>query len=349
MLPHELEPIIADVKEFLGKDVKLGIHAHNDSGVANAIALEALRNGVTMIQGTMNGFGERCGNSDLTTILPVLKLKMGIDCISDESLKNLTKVSHYINEMANLPGNDDQPFVGRYAFSHKGGVHISAMRKDEKTYEHINPEIVGNMRNIKISDLSGRSSVLHMAKKFGINLPENNPKVGAILKVIKDKENQGYTYEGAEGSLEIIIKSMDMNIEDPNYYRNKFFELEGFRVLTEMYKENLISEATIKVKVEGREYHTAAEGNGPVNALDNALKKALIHFYPSLEEIDLSDFKVRIINQAGTASIVRVLAETHDDENSWGTIGAHENIIVASWDAIVDSYIYKLLKKERNW
>jgi 2-isopropylmalate synthase len=140
-----------------------------------------------------------------------------------------------------------------------------------------------------------------------------------------------------------------MNIEDPNYYRNKFFELEGFRVLTEMYKENLISEATIKVKVEGREYHTAAEGNGPVNALDNALKKALIHFYPSLEEIDLSDFKVRIINQAGTASIVRVLAETHDDENSWGTIGAHENIIVASWDAIVDSYIYKLLKKERNW
>jgi 2-isopropylmalate synthase len=349
LLPNELEPIITDVKEHLGKDVKLGIHSHNDSGVANAIALEALRHGVKMIQGTMNGFGERCGNTDLTTILPVLKLKMGIECISDDTLKNLTEVSHYIYEMANLPSNPDQPFVGRHAFSHKGGVHISAMRKDVRTYEHINPELVGNDRNIKISDLAGKSSILHMAEKFGIHLPENNPKVAAILEVIKEKENNGFTYEGAEGSLEIIMRSMDMNIEDPNYYRNKFFELEGFRVLTEMYKDNLISEATVKVKVEGKDYHTAAEGNGPVNALDNALKKALIHFYPSLEEIDLSDFKVRIIDQAGTASIVRVLTETHDDEHRWGTIGAHGNIIVASWDALVDSYIYKLLKKDSNW
>ena len=184
-----------------------------------------------------------------------------------------------------------------------------------------------------------------MAKKFGIHLPETNPKVDAILKVIKEKENQGYSYEGAEGSLEIIMRSMDMNIEDPNYYRNKFFQLEGFRVLTEMYKENLISEATIKVEVEDDVLHTVSDGNGPVNALDNALKKALLHFYPSLKEISLSDFKVRIINQAGTASKVRVIVETQDKESDWATIGTHENIIVASWYALVDSYIYKLLKE----
>ena len=348
LLPYEIDSIFSEVEDRLGK-IPIGIHAHNDSGLANAIAIEAYRQGARMIQGTMNGFGERCGNTDLTTIIPILKLKMGIECVSDENLRNLTEVSHYIYEQANLPRNDDQPFVGKNAFSHKGGVHVSAMEKDVRTYEHINPELVGNLRNIKVSELAGKSSILHMAKNFEIPLTERNPKVTAILDVIKNKENQGYSFEGAEGSLEIIMRSMDMNIQDPNYYRNKFFELEGFRVLTEMYKENLISEATIKVKVEGKEFHTAADGNGPVNALDNALKKALAYFYPSLEEIDLTDFKVRIINQEGTASKVRVLAETHDKESSWGTIGAHENIIVASWDALVDSYIFKLLKDKSNW
>jgi len=348
MLPPEVGPIFEEVKDHLGK-VPLGIHAHNDSGMANAIALEAYHSGARMIQGTMNGFGERCGNTDLSTIIPVLKIKMGVDCISDEDLKNLYEVAHFIYEEANLPSISDQPFVGKNAFSHKGGVHISAMRKDVRTYEHINPGLVGNIRNIKISELAGKSSIVHMAKKFGIHLKEENPKLGAIINVIKEKEKDGYAYEGAEGSLEIIMRSMDMNINDPNYYREKFFELEGFRVLTEMYKDNLISEATVKLKVEGNDYHTAANGNGPVNALDNALKKALIHFYPSIKDITLSDFKVRIIDQAGTASIVRVLAETHDEENSWGTIGAHGNIIVASWDALVDSYIFKLLKDKSNW
>jgi 2-isopropylmalate synthase len=348
LLPHELAPILSEVRNHIGK-VPLGIHAHNDSGLANAIALEAYHQGLQMIQGTMNGFGERCGNTDLTTIIPILQIKMGIDCIPNEGLGNLTKVSHFVYEMANLPGDTAQPFVGKDAFSHKGGVHISAMLKDVKTYEHINPELVGNTRDIKISELAGKSSVLHMSKKFNLPLTEENPKVQAILDILKEKENQGYSFEGAEGSLEILMRSMDMNIKDPNYYRNKFFELEGFRVLTEMYKDTLLSEATIKVKVEGQEFHTAAEGNGPVNALDNALKKALVHFYPSIKEIDLSDFKVRIIAQAGTASVVRVLAETYDKEGSWGTIGAHENIIVASWDALVDSYIYKLLKNKANW
>jgi len=349
LLPFELKSIFQEDKNHLGNNIPIGIHAHNDSGLANAIALEAYRQGARMIQGTMNGFGERCGNTDLTTIIPILKLKMNVDCISNENLQNLTEVSHFIYEEANLPRNDDQPFVGKNAFSHKGGVHISAMRKDVRTYEHINPELVGNSRNIKISELAGKSSILHMAKRFGIHLTEDNPKVRAIIQVIKEKESQGYAYEGAEGSLEIIMRSMDMNINDPNYYREKFFELEGFRVLTEMYKDKLISEATVKLKVGGKEYHTAADGNGPVNALDNALKKALIHFYPSIKEITLSDFKVRIINQAGTASIVRVLAETHDTEGKWGTIGAHGNIIVASWDALVDSYIFKLLKNKSNW
>ncbi|MFX1274512.1 MAG: citramalate synthase [Promethearchaeota archaeon] len=348
ILPHELKPIISEVKSCVG-NVPLGIHAHNDSGMANAIALEAYLQGVEMIQGTLNGFGERCGNTDLTTILPVLKLKMNVDCISDHDLQNLTEVSHFIYEMANLPGAPDQPFVGKNAFSHKAGMHISAMLKNLRTYEHINPDVVGNTRDIKVSELAGKSSVLHMAEKFKLPLTADNPKVKAILDVLKEKENQGYSFEGAEGSLEILMRSMDMSIQDPNYYRNKFFNLEGFRVLTEMYKDTLLSEATIKVKVGNDHFHTAAEGNGPVNALDNALKKALVYFYPSIKEIDLSDFKVRIINQAGTASVVRVLAETHDNEGAWGTIGAHENIIVASWDALVDSYVYKLLKNKANW
>ncbi|MGV9172352.1 MAG: citramalate synthase [Promethearchaeia archaeon] len=348
LLPHELGSILEDINDVI-LEINLGIHAHNDSGMANGIALEAYNHGVQLIQGTINGFGERCGNTDLTTLLPVFKLKMGVDCIDDENLMNLTEVSHFVNEMANLQGNPDQPFVGKNAFSHKGGVHASAILKNAKTYEHINPEKVGNVRDIKVSELAGKSSILHMAEKFDIPLTEDNPKVREILKVIKKKENQGYSYEGAEGSLEIIMRSMDMNIQDPNYYRKKFFELEGFRVLTERYKENLISEATIKLKVGGKEFHTAAEGNGPVNALDNALKKSLCHFYPSIKEINLSDFKVRIISQAGTASTVRVLAETHDKEGTWGTIGAHENIIVASWDALVDSYIFKLLKEKSNW
>ncbi|MFX1313744.1 MAG: citramalate synthase [Promethearchaeota archaeon] len=348
LLLDESGPIFDEVKNFLGKDIQLGIHAHNDCGLANAVALKAFNYGFKMIQGTMNGFGERCGNTDLTTILPILKLKMGVDCISDENLENITKISHYIYEMANLIADNYQPFVGRNAFSHKGGVHISAMRKNSKTYEHINPELVGNSRNIKVSELAGKSSILHMSKKFDIPLKEDNPKIAAILSVIKEKEKEGYAYDGAEGSLEIIMRSMDMNIQDPDYYRKKFFELEGFRVLTELYKDNLISEATIKVKVKDQEFHTAADGVGPVNALDNALKKALVYFYPSIKDIHLSDFKVRIINQEGTASKVRVLAETFDNVDSWGTIGAHENIIVASWDALVDSYIYKLIKEKVN-
>ncbi len=348
LLPHELKSIIDEVKNRV-RDVPLGIHAHNDSGMANAIALEAYLQGVRMIQGTINGFGERCGNTDLTTILPILKLKMNVDCISLQDLRNMTEVSHFIYEMANLPGVPDQPFVGKNAFSHKGGIHISGILKNSKTYEHVDPHVIGNVRDIKMSELAGKSSVLHMSEKFKLPLTPDNPKVKAILNVLKEKENQGYSYEGAEGSLEILMRSMDMNIQDPNYYRNKFFNLEGFRVLTEMYKDTLLSEATIKVNVGDDHFHTAADGNGPVNALDNALKKALVYFYPGIKEIGLSDFKVRIIDQAGTASIVRVLAETHDNENAWGTIGAHENIIVASWDALVDSYVYKLLKDKRNW
>ncbi|MFO8016996.1 MAG: citramalate synthase [Promethearchaeia archaeon] len=348
ILPYEVGPILEEIQTQI-PSIKLGFHAHNDCGMANGIALEAYNHGVELIQGTINGFGERSGNTDLTALIPVFKMKMGVNCIDEEHLKNLTEVSHFVNEMANLPGNPDQPFVGRNAFSHKGGVHASAILKNAKTYEHIDPELVGNVRDIKVSELAGKSSILHMAKKFGIPLTEDNPKVREILRVIKRKENQGYSYEGAEGSLEIIMRSMDMNIQDPNYYRKKFFELEGFRVLTERYKDNLISEATIKLKVGGKEFHTAAEGNGPVNALDNALKKSLCHFYPSIKEINLSDFKVRIISQAGTASTVRVLAETYDKEGTWGTIGAHENIIVASWDALVDSYIFKLLKEKNNW
>lgn len=346
-LPYEVFEATADVNEMF--NIPLGIHAHNDSGMGNANALAAFRAGARQIQGTINGFGERCGNTNLSTIIPILKIKLGIDCISDNKLRNLTKISHFVYEMANMTPNEYAPFVGKNAFTHKGGIHVSAMLKDVHTYEHINPELVGNTRDIKISELSGRSSILHTSKKFGLPLDENNPKIAKISEVIKEKENAGCTFEGAEGSLEILMKSVDMSIDNPDFYKNIYFQCEGFRVITEMFGENYISEATIKVNVKGKEYHTAAEGNGPVNALDNALKKSLIYFYPSLKEIDLSDFKVRIIKQSGTASAVRVLAETYDDDETWGTVGAHNNIIVASFDALVDSYVYKLLKDKIKW
>ncbi|MHA1733817.1 MAG: citramalate synthase [Promethearchaeota archaeon] len=344
MLPHQLREVVGVVaKRF---DVQVGVHAHDDSGMGDANAIAGYLAGATHLQGTLNGFGERCGNTDLITLMGNLQLKLGVRLVPDEKLRNLTEVSRFVYELANMKPLDTQPFVGQYAFAHKGGIHISAMLRDEHTYEHVDPELVGNTRNIKISELAGRSSILHKAKQFGLNFDKNNPKIGRILQIVKKKEKEGYAYEGAEGSLELIMRSIDMNIDDPEYYRKQYFKIEGFRVHSASSQD---TEATIKVRVRGKAFHTAAEGNGPVNAIDNALRKALEHFYPSLQEIELADFKVRIIRQAGTGSAVRVLVETTDKKDTWGTVGAHENIIVASWEALLDAYIYKLLKDHVEW
>ncbi|MGE4357551.1 MAG: citramalate synthase [Candidatus Omnitrophota bacterium] len=338
-LLEEISEIIREVKKRI--KTPLGIHCHNDSDLAVANSLLAVRLGVVMVQGTINGYGERCGNANLCSIIPNLKLKMGIDCISDRQLSQLTEVSRYISEVANIVPRDEAPFVGLSAFTHKGGVHVSAVQRHPQTYEHISPEKVGNRRRILVSELSGKSALLSKAKEFKIDISRDANAVKKILSLIKDLEYKGYQFEGAEGSLEILLR------KTKGEYR-KFFELEGFRVIVEKDKKGTMhSEATIKVKVGNLVEHTAAEGDGPVNALDNALRKALERFYPHLRKMKLSDFKVRVINaEAGTAAKVRVLIESRDEKDEWSTIGVSENIIEASWQALVDSIEYKLLKEK---
>lgn len=317
----------------------LGIHAHNDLGLAVANSVLAFENGVTHIQGTFNGYGERCGNADLVAIIGILKTKLNIDCVSDSGLKELTKVSHFISEISNLRQQPNQPFVGSSAFVHKGGVHIDAMLKNPKTYEHIDPAIVGNHRRILVSELAGKMPIVLKAKEFDLDLDKKSLAANKILKLLQDLEHKGYQFEAADGSFELLIKRALKQY-------NKFFTLESFRVVVEKKPDGRVtSEAIIKVKVKGVQEHTAADGDGPVNALDNALRKALKSFYPNLAKMHLSDFKVRVLDEkAGTAAKVRVLIQSQDDSDSWGTVGVSENIIEASWQALVDSVEYKLLK-----
>ena len=339
MMPHQVESIVKEVKRKIR--IPLGIHTHNDSEMAVANSVIAVNAGCVLVQGTINGYGERCGNANLCSIIPNLKLKLGINCISDKRLGSLTEVSRYVSEIANMIPQDNQPYVGNSAFAHKGGVHVSAVARQTKTYEHVAPERVGNRRRVLVSELSGRSSVLSKAKEFKIDFREKSKEVKKLLQRIKQMESQGYQFEGAEGSFELLMKK--------TIGRHKtFFDLEGFRVIVEKDKRGkLRSEATIKVMVRGKEEHTASEGDGPVNALDNALRKALERFYPELKSMSLTDFKVRVIDATqGTAAKVRVLIESRDKIDEWGTVGVSENIIEASWQALVDSIEYKLLKEE---
>jgi len=339
MMPGQIEDIVKEVKKEI--KIPLGIHTHNDSEMAVANSVIAVKSGCVLVQGTINGYGERCGNANLCSIIPNLKLKLGINCISDKRLETLTEVSRYVSEIANMVPQDNQPYVGNSAFAHKGGVHVSAVAKYTRTYEHVPPERIGNRRRILISELSGRSSMLSKAKEFKIDFRERTREVEELLLKVKQMENQGYQFEGAEGSFELLMKKTIGK-------HKTFFDLEGFRVIVEKdEKGRLRSEATIKVKVKGKEEHTASEGDGPVNALDNALRKALERFYPELKSMSLTDFKVRVIDAAqGTAAKVRVLIESRDEKDEWGTVGVSENIIEASWQALVDSIEYKLLKEE---
>ena len=340
--PYEVESILKEIKKKIV--VPLGIHVHNDTEMAVANTILAVKEGVHMVHGTINGYGERCGNANLCSIIPNLKLKMGMDCITDEQLKKITGVSRFVSELANLPHNKYLPYVGDSAFAHKGGVHVSAIRKSDTTYEHISPERVGNHQRVLISDLSGESNILYKAAEFKIDFESKDPKVRKILDDLKDLENEGFQFEGAEGSFEILIKKALGQ-------HKRFFELMGFRVIVEKKteEETPLSEATIMVRVGDQVEHTAAVGNGPVNALDNAIRKALEKFYPELKEVKLLDYKVRILStKDGTGAQTRVLIESGDGKSKWGTVGVSENIIQASWQALVDAIDYKLLKEEEK-
>jgi 2-isopropylmalate synthase len=341
-LPCEVQSIIKEVKKKI--TIPLGIHVHNDTEMAVANTILAVKEGIGLVQGTINGYGERCGNANLCSIIPNLKLKMGMDCITDAQLKKITEVSRFVSELANLPHHKYLPYVGDSAFAHKGGVHVSAIRKSGATYEHVQPERVGNRQRVLISDLSGESNILYKAAEFKIDIESKDPKVREILDELKQLENRGFQFEGAEGSFEILIKKALGQ-------HKKFFELLGFRVIVEKKQEEAppLSEATIMVRVGDQVEHTAAVGNGPVNALDNAIRKALEKFYPELKEVKLLDYKVRILStKDGTAAQTRVLIESGDKESKWGTVGVSENIIQASWQALVDSIDYKLLKEEKE-
>jgi 2-isopropylmalate synthase len=293
----------------------------------------------------MNGFGERCGNANLTSIIPALALKMACSFKANENLDKLHETARFVNELANLPHNKYQPYVGRSAFAHKGGVHVQAVQRNPITYEHIEPEKVGNVRRILISDQSGKSNVLHKAKKFGLNLDSKDPVVSEIVRELKELENQGFQYEGAEASFELLMRRALGT-------RRHYFDLKGFRVISQKTSmdEPSQDEATIRIEVgsEG-EVHTAALGDGPVNALDKALRKALTHFYPKLKDMELADYKVRVLSgEHGTGAKVRVLIQSIDKDSEWGTVGVSHDILEASWQALVDSITYKLMKDEKN-
>ncbi len=336
LMPWELPEILRAVKELT--NTPLGIHVHDDAGMATANSLLAVREGITQVQGTINGYGERCGNANLCTIMPNLQLKMGYQVVTEEQMKGLTVLSRFVAELANIAPADQQPYVGFNAFAHKGGVHVDAVSKKPETYEHALPELVGNKRRILVSELAGRSSISLKTSNNELKYDKGRPEIASVLQRIKEMEHYGYQFEGAEGSFELLILKM-MKAYTP------LFKLEGFRMIIEKREDGqLYSEATIKVRVGNEQVHTAAEGNGPVNALDNALRKALEGFYPAMKKIKLVDFKVRVIDGVdGTGAQVRVLIQSSDDHQTWGTVGVSPNVIEASWIALVDSLEYGLL------
>jgi len=341
-LPFEVAGIVAHVRKSFS--FPLGIHAHNDADTAVGNSLSAVKEGATMVQGTINGFGERCGNADLCSIIPALKLKMGWDCLGDARLAKLRETSRFVYEIANISQKKHQPYVGQSAFAHKAGMHVSAVLRNSLTYEHIVPESVGNHQRVLVSDLSGRSNIVSKAEELGLDVKSDSQVIKDVLENLKILENEGFQYEGAEASFELLVQKALKK-------KKRYFKLHGFRVLDEKRSADRIphAEATIKLEVDGVVEHTAAEGTGPVNALDMALRKALERFYPGLKDVRLIDFKVRVLaGMQGTAAKVRVLVESGDGIDKWGTVGVSENVIEASWQALVDSLEYKLYKDKKK-
>ena len=343
-LPHEIAAVVTEVGKAV--DTPLGIHCHNDADLAVANSLAAVSAGAVQVQGTVNGIGERCGNANLVSVIANLKLKMGIDCITDEQLARLKELSTFVNETVNQSPNPFQPYVGESAFSHKGGLHAAAVSKVERSYQHIPPEKVGNLKRVVVSELSGRSNIVSKAKEMGIDLAPNGEVTKKALAQVKALESRGYVYEGAEASFEMLVRRVMPDYVTP-------FELVDFMVVVEKGRrgtarsdsDETLSEAMVKVRVDGATIHTAAEGNGPVNALDEALRRGLVQFYPSLSIVKLVDYKVRIVDETeGTEAAVRVLIESTDGDRHWHTVGCSANVIEASWLALVDSMEYWLLK-----
>jgi 2-isopropylmalate synthase len=328
-----------------GSGARVGIHCHNDSGLAVGNSLTAVAAGATQVQGTINGFGERCGNADLCAIIPNLQLKMNKRCLTATQLKRLGEVSRYLYEMANVEPDRHQPYVGRSAFAHKGGLHVSAVRRNRETYEHIDPEQVGNSQRVLVSDLAGRSNIEHKAREFGLEVEGRADELKSLLGEVKQLEKIGFQFEGADASLELLMrKGLDA--------RERFFRLIGFRVIDEKRNEDEHTQSEATVMIEGPDgtiEHTAASGSGPVHALDLALRKALIQFFPELRDVQLHDYKVRVLNaEDGTAGFVRVLIESGDGTDRWGTVGVSHNVVEASWQALVDSIVYKLHREGRG-
>ena len=343
-VPHEIVEILRAVKQVVKPSSPLGIHVHNDTECAVANTLAAVSEGVNHVQGTVNGYGERCGNANLISIIPNLMLKMGLESLPRENLHELRDVSRFVSELANRKPWSSQPYVGDSAFAHKGGIHVSAVLKHPETYEHVDPEAVGNHRRVLVSELAGQSNILWKAKEYGIDLDKNTPESRRILEMLKRMEDEGFQFEGAEASFELLMERALGN-------HRPYFELQGFRVIVEEQGSGTepVAEATVKLRVKGIEEHTAASGNGPVNALDHALRKALEDFYPNLRQMSLLDYKVRILDESkATAAKTRVLITSGDGDETWGTVGVADNIIEASWQALVDSVEYKLRRDERR-
>ncbi|MGZ7440000.1 citramalate synthase [Paenibacillus sp. TH7-28] len=336
-MPHEVHDIVSVLAGAITGS-QLGIHTHNDCELAVANSLSAVRAGATQIQGTMNGYGERCGNANLCSIIPNLQLKLGYQVLEPEQLKQLTNTARYISEIANVHMPVNQPYVGTAAFAHKGGIHVSAILRDSRTYEHIAPELVGNRQRVLVSELAGQSNIVSKAQEMGIDFDPENESTRAVISKIKDLEHQGYQFEGADASLELLLRQANGELKE-------LFVFESFKMLVEKTADRpVVSEAFVKLNIDGASVYTAAEGNGPVNALDNALRKALISYYPGLKDMHLSDYKVRVLDDKdATASKVRVLIESKDFTNSWNTVGVSSNVIEASWEALVDSIRYALL------
>jgi 2-isopropylmalate synthase len=335
-LPGEIYDIVSHVCSIM--TTPIGIHTHNDCELAVANSLTAIQAGARQVQGTMNGYGERCGNANLCSIIPNLQLKLNYPCLTEPQMQSLTSVARFVSEIANVHMPVNQPYVGVAAFAHKGGIHVSAIMKDARTYEHIMPERVGNKQRVLVSELAGQSNLMFKAQELKINLNMEQAQTKEIIDKIKAMEHQGYQFEGADASLELLLRQASGEIEE-------MFTLESFKISVEkIASQAVVSEAIIKIKVHGEKVYTVAEGNGPVNALDNALRKALIAYYPSIQNMHLSDYKVRVIDEKdATAGKVRVLIESSDFNNTWSTVGVSENIFEASWLALIDSIRYALI------
>lgn len=341
-MPHEVYDIVSVLAGQV-TDSRIGIHTHNDCELAVANSISAVRAGAEQIQGTMNGYGERCGNANLCSIIPNMQLKLDYQVLEPQQLKQLTNTARYISEIANVHMPVNQPYVGTAAFAHKGGIHVSAILRDSRTYEHIVPETVGNRQRVLVSELAGQSNILSKAQELGIPFDPENEDTRKVISKIKDLEHQGYQFEAADASLELLLREASGELKE-------LFVFESFKMLVEKTAGRpVVSEAFVKINIEGTSVYTAAEGNGPVNALDNALRKALISYYPGLQEIHLSDYKVRVLDDKdATASKVRVLIESKDINNSWNTVGVSGNVIEASFEALVDSLRYALLGQTKR-